>query len=182
MSKKLLNDEIVSAYRKRLEKMKKYMFTKKGDEIFITTLVAEAEQLKNLHIRTKVNGFEIECDEPEELGGTNNAPNPVQLLLASLANCLEISALLYSTFAKLAINSLKVKIEATYDKRSVLADKQAPLPGFYNYKVTWYIDTEENIRKIERVLKKVEKNCAVRGSLENPKKFEENIVLLSKNQ
>ena len=178
MSKKLLSDKIISAYSKRLQNMHEYKFTEEGDKLFIKTLIAETEQVNDLHVRTKINDFIIENDEPEVLGGTNLAPTPMQSLLASLSNCLEISALLYFSFAKLRINSLKVRVEATFDQRAILAPlKEAALPGFYDYKVIWFIESNEKLRKIEQVLKKVEKLCPVRGSFENPKRFSESVIL-----
>ena len=177
MSKKLLSYKIISAYSKRLQSMHEYKFTEDGDKLFIKTLIAETEQVNDLHVRTKINDFIIESDEPEVLGGTNLAPTPMESLLASLSNCLEISSLLYFSFAKLRINSLKVRVEATFDQRATLAVKEAPLPGFYDYKVIWFIDSEEKLRKIKQVLKKVEKLCPVRGSFENPKNFSERVIL-----
>ncbi len=177
MSKKLLSDKIISAYSKRLQNMNEYKFTEEGDKLFIKTLIAETEQVKDLHVRTKIGDFIIESDEPEVLGGTNLAPTPMQSLLASLSNCLEISALLYFSFAKLSIKSLKVRVEAIFDQRATLAVEEAALPGFYNFKVIWFIESEEKPRKIKQVLKKVERMCPVRGSFENPKNFSERIIL-----
>ena len=180
MTKKLLSDKIIAAYSKRFQSMNEYKFTEEGDKLFIKNLIAETEQVNDLQVRTKINEFMIETDEPEVLGGTNLAPTPMQLLLASLSNCLEISALLYFSFAKLRINSLKVRVEAKFDQRAILAVKEAALPGFYDFKVIWSIESEEKLRKIEQVLKKVEKLCPVRGSFENPKRFSENVILNGK--
>ena len=114
---------------------------------------------------------------PKELGGSGNIATAMQLLLASLANCLEISALPYFSFANVKINSLKVKVAATYDKRAILNLKEAPLAGFYDYEITWYIDTQAKLNKVKQVLKKVERNCPVRGSFERPNKFSEEIII-----
>ena len=177
MSKKLLTDKIMKAYLTRLDNMNKYKFTEKGNELFVKNVIAETEQVKDLHVRTRIGDFIIESDEPETLGGSNLAPTPMQSLLASFSNCMEITALLYFSFAGMNINFIKVRVEATFDQRAALATKEAPLPGFYNYKVTWYIDSEEKHRKIKQVLKKVESLCPVRGSIENPKQFSEKVIL-----
>ncbi len=178
MSKKLVSQEAINAYMERFQSMVKHKFTEKGDELFIASLVAESEQVNNLHVRAKVNEFEIDCDEPKELGGSNKAPNPMQSLLASLANCLEISALVYFSYTNLKVDSVKVKVEATYDKRYVLTDKNAPLPGFYNIKSIWHVDTNEPREKIENVLKKVEENCPVKGTFSRSHDFNTELVIL----
>ena len=178
MSKKLISDEIVEAYAKRLETMNKYKFTEEGDKLFITTMVVETNQVENLYIQSKVGDLIIENDAPKDLGGSGSLPTAMQSLLASLANCMELSALIYFSIENVQVNSIKVKVEGTYDKRSVLNTKKSPLPGFYDYKITWYIESNENLDKIKQVLKQVENKCPVRGSFERPKKFSEEIVLI----
>jgi len=180
MSEKLVNDEISAAYTKRLESMNKYKFMEKGDELFISTIVAEAEQLQDLHVKSTIGDLSIECETPKELGGSGEIPGPMKILVASLANCMEITGLIYFTLGRVQIRSLKVKVEATYDKRAVLALKNAPLPGFYKYKTTWFVDSDESLKKIKKVIEKVERNCPVRGSLENPNEFLDEIVLINK--
>ena len=178
MSKPLVSNESIVAYNKRLQSMIQHKFTEKGDELFITTLIAEAEQVDNLHVKTKIGEFEIENDAPEALGGSNAAPSPMPMLLASLANCLEITALLYFSFLKVNVDSIKLRVEATYDKRCVLPDKEAPLPGFYNINYVWYIESKEKLRRIENVFKKVEKFCPVKGTFTRNHDFKQKIVLV----
>ena len=60
MSKPIVSNESIVAYTKRLQSMIQHKFIKKGDELFIATLVAEAEQVDNLHVKTKIGEFEIE--------------------------------------------------------------------------------------------------------------------------
>ena len=147
-------------------------YTPEGDQVFIERLVASAKQIENLHIQTSINGFTIECDEPKELGGTNSAPRPIDLLLASLANCLEISALLYFSFSNMKIDSVKVSVETEIDKRAILDDKNAPLPGFSNFKVIWEIDSSENERRVKKIIDKVEKFCPISGTLSRAQNFQ----------
>lgn len=178
MSKPIISNESIVAYNKRFQSMMKHKFTKKGDELFITSLVAEAEQINNLHVKSKIGEFKIENDAPEALGGSNAAPAPMQMLLATFANCLEITALLYFSFLKVNVDSIKLRVEATYDKRCVLPDKEAPIPGFYNINYVWYIESKEKLRKIEEVLEKVDKFCPVKGTLTRNHDFKQKIVLV----
>jgi uncharacterized OsmC-like protein len=180
MSEKLINDEISAAYTKRLESMNKFKFTEKGDELFISTIVAEAEQLQDLHVKSTIGDLTVECDAPKELGGSGNLPGPMKILIASLANCMEITGLIYFTLGGIQVKSLKVKVEATYDKRAALEIEDSPLPGFYKYKTTWFVDSDEPLKKIKQVIDKVERNCPVRGSLERPNEFIEEIIIINK--
>jgi len=165
MNKSLISDISLKAYRDRFEKMQIHKDTEEGNTLFISKVEAESEQIDNLHVIAKVGNFKIENDGPKELGGSGKVPGPLPMLLATLANCLEITALLYLSFSNVKVKSIKVKVEATHDKRSALDPKKEPLPGFYDIKPTWYIDTEENSEKIEQILKKVEDVCPIKGTL-----------------
>ena len=42
--------------------------------------------------RIKTRGFDLTVDEPEALGGTDQAPNPVEYILAGYAGCINVVA------------------------------------------------------------------------------------------
>lgn len=175
--KKLINDKTLDLYLKRLEKIKQLGYSREGDSEFIETLTAVSEQVDNLHVKAEVNGFEIECDEPKSIGGTEKAPNPLELLLASMANCLELTAMMFFSFMKLDVNGVKVEVNASYDKRSLMLKQGNNLPGLYDISYTWYIDTSEKRTTIERVLSQVEESCPVKWTLQKNHDFSKEIIL-----
>ena len=177
VNKKLLTNDIIEAYKNRFETMQKYKFSEKGDELFLNKMVSVSEQVNNLHVRAKINDLEIDNDGPKELVEMPNAPSPMSTFLACFANCLEITALLYFSYSNLKVNSVKVKVEATFDKRSVLDPKKYPLPGFYDINYTWFIDSEEKLKRLETVLEKVETDCPVKRTIRS-QNFSQKIVLL----
>ncbi|MFX1327320.1 MAG: OsmC family protein [Promethearchaeota archaeon] len=179
MKNKLISDESLQAYKIRFEEMQREMETEKGNELFVVNMVAFSEQIDNLHVKAKVNNFEIESDGPKDLGGFGKIPGPMPMLLASIANCLEITALLYLSYSNININSIKVKVEANYDKRSALNPTRKPFPGFYDLTTTWYLNTEENFKKVERILNKIEQICPVKGSLIKSHKFNQKIKIIN---
>ena len=178
MSKDLVSDETLEAYKDRFEKMQKHEDTSEGDHLFISKVTAVSEQIDNLHVRTKVGNFEIENDGPKELGGSGEIPGPMPMFLASIANCLEITALLYLSFSNVKVNSISVKVEALHDKRSSINPRKEPFPGFYDIKYSWYIDTDENLKKIDHILKKAEEICPVKGTFNKNHEFPREIHLV----
>ena len=44
----------------------------------------EVDDLGHMLRRAKVRGFEIMCDEPETIGGSNSAPAPLHYFAASI--------------------------------------------------------------------------------------------------
>jgi uncharacterized OsmC-like protein len=162
--------------------MQELGFTEKGDELFRSKLVAQSEQIENLHVKAKIGNLEIENDAPEDLGGKSGTPSPMQSLLATYANCLVITALLYFSFSNISANSIKVRVEAILDKRSALLSKEAPLPGFFNIGHTWYIDSNEKLNLIKKVLERVEKVCPVGGTFLRSHKLTHEIILNSNTE
>lgn len=178
MNNKLISDETLKAYRKRFQKMQKHKDTEIGKELFVSKLIAVSEQIDNLHVKTRIGDFEIENDGPKQLGGSGKIPGPMPMFLATIANCLEITALLYLSFSNVNVNSIKVKVEAIHDIRSALDPKKEPFPGFYDIKYTWYIKTKENLKKIDHILRKVEEICPVKGTLNKTHSFPRKIELI----
>jgi len=178
---KLVSNETLKAYMDRNEKMNKHQDTDEGDRLFISKVTAVSEQIDNLHVKATVGNFVIENDGPKDLGGSGSVPGPMQMFLASLANCLEITALLYLSFSKVEVKSINVKVEATYDKRSAFDPKKEPFPGFYDIKYIWYIETEENLIKVDRILKKAEDICPVKGTCNKYHEFPRKIQLVKKD-
>ena len=179
MNNKLISDETLKAYKKRFQKMQKHKDTEIGKKLFVSKLVAVSEQISNLHVKTRIGDFEIENEGPEQLGGSGKIPGPMPMFLAILANCLEITAILYLSFSNVNVNSIKVEVEAIHDKRSALDPKKEPFPGFYDIKYTWYVDTEESLKKIDRILKKAEEICPVKGTFNKHYDFPRKIHLVS---
>ncbi len=181
MKNKLVSDETLEAYKDRFEMMLKHQNTTEGDGLFISKVTAVSEQVDNLHVKATVGNFIIENDGPKELGGSGTIPGPMPMLLASFANCLEITALLYLSLSNVNVNSISVKAEAMYDKRSALNPKEEPFPGFFNIKYSWNIDTDEDLKKVDRILEKVEEVCPVKGSFNRQHKFPRKIHLVKKS-
>ncbi len=59
--------------------------------------------------------FEIGADEPESVGGTDEAPTPTELFLASLATCFTLAVAHAARKRGIALGKLEVRVEADYD-------------------------------------------------------------------
>jgi len=124
MNNKLISDETLKAYKIRFQEMKKNKDTEKGNELFVLKMVAFSEQIDNLHVKAKINNFEIENEGPKDLGGSGVIPGPMPMFLASIANCLEITALLYLSNSNMKVNSINVKVESNFDIKMHLIQKK----------------------------------------------------------
>ncbi|MFO8017874.1 MAG: OsmC family protein [Promethearchaeia archaeon] len=175
----LVSKKSLNSFLDRIKNMRKLKFSERADELYITERSATSQQIKNLHVKAKVGGKVLENDESKELGGTGNYLNPMEALLASIANCLETSALIYFSFLNLNVEEIQVKVNGIYDKRSILKEKDSPPPGYYKIHYHWYIKTEEKKQKVEHALQQVEEICPVKATIERQQTIEGRITILN---
>jgi uncharacterized OsmC-like protein len=62
----------------------------------------------------------IPTDEPEGLGGTDTAPNPVEQLLGALGSCLAIGYAANASAAGIRIDNLRIDVEGDLNLKSFL--------------------------------------------------------------
>ena len=77
-----------------------------------------------------IRDFTIKADEPEEILGSNEAPNPQELLMAALNACMTVGYV--AGAAKRGINLTKLEIETkgTLDLRGFFALADTVPPGY----------------------------------------------------
>jgi putative redox protein len=96
----------------------------------VATFAADSRQVEGLRSETKIRQFSVIVDEPPDLGGTDTGPNPVELVLAALATCQEITYRAYATALGIPLESVSVRFEGTLDLRGFFAVKDDVRAGF----------------------------------------------------
>ena len=96
----------------------------------IATFSADSRQVEGLRSETKIRQFSLTVDEPPMLGGTDAGPNRVELVLAALATCQEITYRAYATALGIPLESVSVRLEGLLDLRGFFAVKDDVRAGF----------------------------------------------------
>jgi len=116
---------------------------------------------------TKIRDFEIECDEPPVLLGTNKAPNPVETILAALGSCLAVG-FAYSAAARgINLESLDISLEGALDLRGFLGVSDDVRPGYQNIKITCRIKSDASEEKLSELYEHVLRTSPVRDIIQN---------------
>jgi putative redox protein len=79
--------------------------------------------------RTVARSFTIETDEPAPLGGTDQAVDPMELLLASVGTCLTIGWVTNAVRRGVDFRDLRIDVSGDYDLRGYLGIDETR-PGF----------------------------------------------------
>jgi Predicted redox protein, regulator of disulfide bond formation len=74
--------------------------------------------------------FTIASDAPREFGGSDSAPNPLELLLAAVNACLICGYVLDAMFQDITIESLEVETSGELDLRGLLGVCEDVRPGY----------------------------------------------------
>ncbi len=133
----------------------------------LTTFKATAKAMpEGLQVETNSRGFKILFDEPEDLGGTDTAMNPVEGLLCALGACQSIVVKAFAAAHNISFEEFHVELEGDLDPDGFmgLADVRN---GFQEIRFVMHFKTNEPKEKIEEFAKFIENTCPVGDCLSN---------------
>jgi len=133
------------------------------DEPAQATAIFEARtrQVAGLVSEAIIRDFRIKIDEPPSLGGTDKGPNPVELVLAALGACQEITYRLYADTLGIPLDNVSVKLAGRLDLRGFFAVDESVRPGIKDIRATVTIDSPASADDIERLKATVDRHCPV---------------------
>ena len=79
---------------------------------------------------TLIRDFVIRADEPEEILGSNEAPNPQELLMAALNACMTVGYVAGAAKRGIALSKLEIETRGTLDLRGFFALNDTVPPGY----------------------------------------------------
>jgi len=120
---------------------------------------ARTELQSGLKCSAQIRNFSLQIDEPEQLGGTDEGPNPVELVLAALGTCQEIIYSAYAAVLDIPINTIIVDVRGSLNLKGFFGLDEKVHPGFEEITYTTSIDSPASSEQIEHLSKIVEKNC-----------------------
>ncbi len=132
---------------------------------YMNTYTAALSKIGKFESEVSIRDLTLTIDEPERLGGTNKGPNPVEVLLASLAGCLDFTGTIVAKEMGYELENLEIEVEGDMDPRGVMGKADVPI-GFQEIRVKF--NDIDGIPKedISDFLKEVENRCPVDNTLE----------------
>ena len=134
----------------------------------VTVFSAGSRQVEGLRSETKIRQFCLTIDEPPALGGSDAGPNPVELVLAALASCQEITYRAYATALGVPLDSVSVKLEGSLDLRGFFAIKDDVRSGFSGIRGTVTLMSPADPEVLSKLKQIVDAHCPVLDMLRNP--------------
>jgi putative redox protein len=133
-----------------------------------------------------VDGYRVEinngrhnwtADEPLELGGSDEGPNPYELLLGALASCTSITVAMYASRKEMQLDSISVRYEFDRVHSDDCDECDDDASGFID-RVSSEIFIEGEFTEAERQrLAEVAQRCPVHKTLDRSVHFEEDVII-----
>ena len=113
--------------------------------------------------------FNMIIDEPEEMGGSNQGPTPIQVLLMALAGCLNVTAHEVAKQEKLPLTSLSISIDGKLDACTFLGCSTENRAGFDNINVQMNAEFSIPVAQdvIDNWIKQTETRCPVTDNIKS---------------
>ena len=129
---------------------------------------SESALQQGMQSRVTLGDHEIIVDEPESLGGANTGPNPVELILAALGSCQEITYRAYATALDIPLESVSVTLEGDIDLRGFFGVDDSVRPGYQGIKGTVLINSSADEATLQMLRTAVNAHCPVLDILTKP--------------
>ncbi|MGI9413944.1 MAG: OsmC family protein [Hyphomicrobiales bacterium] len=123
---------------------------------------------EGLRSKAAMREHTLTVDEPESLGGTDAGPNPVELVLAALGTCQEITYRAYATALGISLDEVSVELDGEIDLRGFLAVDDTVRPGYQAIKGTVTLKSTASEAELQTLRDAVNAHCPVLDILRNP--------------
>ncbi len=119
---------------------------------------------KGFGVLMKARQHRLLTDEPETLGGSDQGPNPVELVLGGLGSCLTVLAALYAPKYGVDLRQFCVWTEEVIDPDGFLG--QAPVrPGFQAIRYGFKVVSPSPSEAVDALLTHIQGLCPVKDTL-----------------
>ncbi|GCF95510.1 hypothetical protein NRIC_34010 [Enterococcus florum] len=134
-------------------------------------LKAEVESLGGLQLKCSARGFDFLIDEPENVGGSNQAMNPLEALLCSLGACKMMVARFFYQAQQINLHSMKVEMLGEIDSER-LKGLEGIKVGFSKITTHYTIKADNTAEEIQAFISFIEQTCPVKDTIVNTPEFE----------
>ncbi|MFW6043793.1 MAG: OsmC family protein [Marinilabiliaceae bacterium] len=115
----------------------------------------------------KAGDFEMIIDEPQNLGGTNEGPNPVEYILAGYAGCINVLGHIIAKEQGIELNGLEIEVEGDLDPDKLFGKPTDARAGYQQIRLKVKPEASASREQLDRWIEEVEARCPVNDNLAN---------------
>ncbi len=129
---------------------------------------SSSELIDGFRSDVSIRNHRIVVDEPAQLGGTDAGPNPIELLLASLGACQEITYKAYASAMGIPIDSVSVELEGEIDLRGFFGVDDRVRAGYQSIRGIVHIESDASAAELAKLKAAVDAHCPLLDMLSTP--------------
>jgi putative redox protein len=137
-------------------------------ESAVVTFESDSRLQEGLRSEVAMREHRLVVDEPQALGGSDAGPNPVELILAALGTCQEITYRAYATALGIPLDHVAVKLVGEIDLKGFFAVDDAVRPGYRRISGTVQLRSSASDEELEKLRAAVNAHCPVLDIITNP--------------
>jgi putative redox protein len=134
-----------------------------------------ARTLDGYKTEIKTRSHTFYADEPEDAGGTDTAPTPMEMMAGALASCMAITTRLYADRKKWPLEGVDVHVDIERMKAADYAGYQGDAQFVHEYRVRLVFRGPLDADQRERLLD-IAGKCPVHRAVETPAFFVTELV------
>jgi uncharacterized OsmC-like protein len=134
----------------------------------VVTFESASRLQEGLRSEAVMREHRLVVDEPAALGGSDAGPNPVELILAALGTCQEITYRAYATALGIPLDQVAVKLTGTIDLKGFFAVDDSVRPGYQRISGTVRLRSSASEAELQTLRAAVNAHCPVLDILTNP--------------
>lgn len=133
--------------------------------------------LVDTHLKLGVaRGFEVHCDEPEEIGGRDAAPQPTEFMLLSLGFCQMSITIYFAAIMRIELDDIAVEVTGHRDDRGIRG-VDGVRPGYHTFEIATTLFSDESEERLRELTWVAGERCPVSDNLANPTKLVRSLVV-----
>jgi putative redox protein len=136
-------------------------------ESAVATFESQSALQEGLRSEVVVREHKLVVDEPPQLGGGDAGPNPVELVLAALGTCQEITYRAYATALGIPLERVSVNLTGTIDLKGFFAVDDMVRPGYQKVTGTVRLESTASDEQLEMLRNAVNAHCPVLDIIRN---------------
>ena len=121
--------------------------------------------------------FKIHTDEPIELFGTNQAPNPQEVLMAAFNACMTVGYAADCALRGIELEELRIETQGDLDLRGFFSLDPKVKPGYEELRYTVHIKGNGTLEQFREVHEAVTATSPNRFNMANPIRLKSDLVV-----
>lgn len=109
--------------------------------------------------------FRVSVDEPKELGGSDMAMNPVELVLCALGGCMAICASAFARSCGVDLRGFRVDLSGDLDPDGFTGKRPDVRKGYQEIRYKMHVDSPSHPENVKKLVDLIEERCPVSDTL-----------------